>query len=292
MKKALELLPPVGTVSVTRERHLELDASSNVLQSQGYVWTIEFLTHFSDLAESASANELLVSTHATALAPSFATSATAGTLTGTTGVALAARTIVRGFAGYEHQTVSTGISNGQGSLTGTFTLTFDGKTTSPLKHDASAAEIRTALEGLGNTGTLVVRRRVRLINDVAFEKGFVWTVVFKSRLGNVPQLTGSTLQLVCSDTAATATLLVNDASAPGVEGRLPPMTSSLAGSKVLSGVEIAASGTVSYKIPGLTKGTAYHVRVSAWNGVGEAYGKTMYSTPALASPASSPEPPV
>ena len=49
---------------------------------------------------------------------------------------------------------------------------------------------------------------------------------------------------------------------------------------------------ISMTITGLKKGVSYHVRVSAWNGVGDQYGKTMYSTPALAEPASSPEPPV
>lgn len=42
---------------------------------------------------------------------------------------------------------------------------------------------------------------------------------------------------------------------------------------------------------GLTKGAAYHVRVSAYNGVALSYGKTMPSTPPVIRPGETPEPP-
>lgn len=42
---------------------------------------------------------------------------------------------------------------------------------------------------------------------------------------------------------------------------------------------------------GLTKGVAYHVRVSAYNGVALSYGKTVPSTPPIVRPGETPEPP-
>lgn len=47
----------------------------------------------------------------------------------------------------------------------------------------------------------------------------------------------------------------------------------------------------SRQVSGLTKGAAYHVRVSAFNGVALSYGNSMYSTPPLVYPSAGPEPP-
>ena len=49
---------------------------------------------------------------------------------------------------------------------------------------------------------------------------------------------------------------------------------------------------ITHTLPSLLKGVPYHVQVSAFNGVGDVYGKSMYSTPALAEPSSTPEAPV
>jgi len=40
-----------------------------------------------------------------------------------------------------------------------------------------------------------------------------------------------------------------------------------------------AGGHFVTTIPGLVKGEAYNVRVSAWNGFGNAYGDAKYATP-------------
>lgn len=41
----------------------------------------------------------------------------------------------------------------------------------------------------------------------------------------------------------------------------------------------------------MSKGAAYHVRVSAYNGVALSYGKTVPSTPPIVRPGETPEPP-
>merc|ERR1711968_69594 len=156
---------------------------------------------------------------------------------------------------------------GTGTISGSFTLTFDGKTTEFLPHDASAVAVKNALEALGNTGSLIVRRRVREINAAKPEgRGFIWTVLFKSKLGNVPGL-------------------------PGVAGQRPQMDIGIYGSTELSGSDIQGD-VITHTLPSLLKGVPYHVQVSAYNGVGDKYGKSMYSTPALAEPSSTPEAPV
>ncbi|CAM9504909.1 unnamed protein product, partial [Discosporangium mesarthrocarpum] len=44
-------------------------------------------------------------------------------------------------------------------------------------------------------------------------------------------------------------------------------------------------------VTGLVKGAAYHVRVSAYNGVSLSYGKTQPSTPPVVYPSGTPEGP-
>lgn len=46
-----------------------------------------------------------------------------------------------------------------------------------------------------------------------------------------------------------------------------------------------------YKVPGLAKGAAYHVRVSAYNGVALSYGRTAPSNVPVVRPGEAPEPP-
>merc|ERR1711968_376683 len=166
---------------------------------------------------------------------------------------------------------------GTGTISGSFTLTFDGKTTEFLPHDASAVAVKNALEALGNTGSLIVRRRVREINAAKPEgRGFIWTVLFKSKLGNVPGLTGFAGRLTSSDTSTTATLQFSDSvTAPGVEGQRPQMDIGIYGSTELSGSDIQGD-VITHTLPSLLKGVPYHVQVSAYNGVGDKYGKSMY----------------
>ena len=144
---------------------------------------------------------------------------------------------------------------GAGTISGSFTLTFDGKTTEFLPHDASAVAVKNALEALGNTGSLIVRRRVREINAAKPEgRGFIWTVLFKSKLGNVPGLTGFAGRLVSSDTSTAATLQFSDSvTAPGVEGQRPQMDIGIYGSTELSGSDIQGD-VITHTLPSLLRG--------------------------------------
>ena len=71
-----------------------------------------------------------------------------------------------------------------------------------------------------------------------------------------------------------------------IPGTLPLFDSSLA-----SYAEIypkAGQTKFSYVIGDLSSVASYHVRVSAWNGVGDSFGLTQYSTPPTMSPATLP----
>jgi len=302
LQEALEQLPPLGRVQVSRRDLLELESTDATLKKQGLIWTVRFLTHLSDADDVAAERQLLVSVHDTELVSKFAlekqgcnvgaTCTAVDLLQATSGANIKVDTIVRSLTGFEQQTVST-VVGGTGTISGSFTLTFDGKTTEFLPHDASAVAVKNALEALGNTGSLIVRRRVREINAVKPEgRGFIWTVLFKSKLGNVPGLTGFAGRLVSSDTSTAATLQFSDSvTAPGVEGQRPQMDIGIYGSTELSGSDIQGD-VITHTLPSLLKGVPYHVQVSAFNGVGDKYGKSMYSTPALAEPSSTPEAPV
>ncbi len=88
---------------------------------------------------------------------------------------------------------------------GTFTLTYDGQTTSAIAYNASAATVDAALEALSNIGA----------GDVAVtgSAGGPWTVTFGTALANqnVPQLTGNGAGLTG---AATQSITVTATTAP------------------------------------------------------------------------------
>jgi len=287
LKKQLEKLPTVGRIGVTRRQF-----GNNDLERQGYVWTIHCYTY---LGDDTSIDELLVSTNTADLANSFGLTQLggAGTTLQGTDCKIEVKTIVRALAGFEVQTIQTGITGGTGKISGTFTLIFDGKSTKQLKYDSSAEDVRVALESIG-TGALKVMRRVRQVN--VNDGGYVWTVVFKEKLGNVPGLCpteGEMAQckrgLVSSNAQKPYMLMTDAETAPGTEGKLPVTSPT---PRTWKEVEATTDATITTVIDGLERGTPYHVRVSAWNGVGNMFGKYMYSTPALQAPAELPEPPV
>ena len=67
---------------------------------------------------------------------------------------------------------------------GSFRLTFEGDTTASLAHDASAAQVREALEALDTVGTVYVERLASHDDD---QQGHTWAVTFVSdeNAGNV-----------------------------------------------------------------------------------------------------------
>lgn len=92
----------------------------------------------------------------------------------------------------EVQTVTEG-----GSGLTSFTLTFDGETTASIDDDATAADVRTALEALDNIAP----------GDVAVTGTGPWTVTFKGQYAgeNVPQMTATPTGGTGTITIATTT---------------------------------------------------------------------------------------
>ncbi|MGH7138182.1 MAG: beta strand repeat-containing protein, partial [Pirellulales bacterium] len=76
---------------------------------------------------------------------------------------------------------------------GTFTLTFQGKTTGPLPENATAAQVQTALQNLPNIGA----GNVAVTRTNSPNNGYLYTVTFQNALGtlNQPQITIDTTSL-------------------------------------------------------------------------------------------------
>ena len=257
MKAALELLPTIGSVAVI---NYPIDPTH---PKNGLRWTVTFLSNPGDVAA------LEVSTSS---GDFFHSVAGGNTLTGTDS-AVKVVTSVNGLKGYNQQTVTTACSGG--TMSGTFQLTFDGLTSNNIAFNASASSMSGTINGLGNAGKVEVRRAI-------VNQGHKWTFLFLSRLGPVPGITVDGENLACTNSGS-ATINAIETNA----GVLPALDSSKYGSYELN----VTGGALSYNITGLIKGEAYHIRVSAWNGVGNAYGETQYSTPAFSSPSRAPDAP-
>ncbi|GLE11582.1 hypothetical protein PINS_up024079, partial [Pythium insidiosum] len=130
-------------------------------------------------------------------------------------------------------------------------LVYDAKKSATLPWNASERAVETELRTLAQRGDFLV--------------------LFLSRLGpNQPLMSCDRSGL--SSTANGATLACDVVrTSPGVR---PVMNSPLYGSVVVDKAALLAQSR------GLTVGAAYHVRVSAWNGVGNVFGSSKYSTPA------------
>ena len=64
-----------------------------------------------------------------------------------------------------------------------------------------------------------------------------------------------------------------------------------AGEVELNALDYDGGDNIVHTVGGLMRGMPYHLRVSAWNGAGESYGKTQYSTPSIMVPMDRPDPP-
>jgi hypothetical protein len=255
LKAALEALPSVGTVNVERVEYLKLTgtdpagvAGQQSMEFNGYMWTVEFVSNTGYLGWSGDIPEMTVSTDEYALHETFTPSQdgnTGATVSaggspilcydgsaenGENHCSVTVKTTVEGMAGFEQQTVT--ISTTGGNLEGTFTLTFEGKTTNPLAVDVSAGGMKAALEGLGNMGRLDVTHEWK--EDSTTRK---YTIVFKTLLGNQPAITYNKDLLSSSIPANSVTVQINEEYV----GVRPAMTSSLKGTKELTGADIADS---------------------------------------------------
>ena len=151
-----------------------------------------------------------------------------------------------------------------------------------MQRDREAALL--ALNPAG-TASLRVARKIHNTDAANPESGMQWRLVFRSAAGNVPLVGVDSKGLRSTVLAASITA---DSSVLQT-GYQPAMDSSLRRELVLTGDELTAAnsdpeGLVRATIPHLESGEAYHVRVSAFNGIGNTYGSARYSTPAVNVP--------
>uniref|UniRef100_K3WF50 Titin n=1 Tax=Globisporangium ultimum (strain ATCC 200006 / CBS 805.95 / DAOM BR144) TaxID=431595 RepID=K3WF50_GLOUD len=161
-----------------------------------------------------------------------------------------------------------------------------------IPFDVSATALQQALYKLGG-GSQDVKTNVGQVD--VFKKaaqaftGFEYTIVFRSRLGPHQPLIGCDASALKS-TSAQAVLRCDTVRTR--VGALPALVSDLYGSAIVQEADIVdANGLATFVIQELRPGVQYHVRVSAWNGVGNVFGEPRYSTPAVVPVQSQPDPP-
>ena len=286
MRIALEAIPSVGSVSVARS-----EKSAAADGSYGFVWTVTFNTLGGEYDFFGDTDVLKVSIEQAHYASDFAASASIDTTTAdgldttlmcttcSEATIKVAETVER-FAGFAQQIITTYSLGSNTTLGGTFKVKRDGLSTVNLAADISALDMELALEALANVGDVAVTRKVK-------ENGYSWIVVFVDQLGNQPPFTLDGGLLTCSELGFDFGVELNAEYNAGIR---PMMDSGNKGFVELSGDDIAGE-TISYDVTGLLRGANYHVRVSAWNGVGNTYGLTQYSSPAVHVPATEPDSP-
>ena len=176
----------------------------------------------------------------------------------------------------------TAIHTGGSVVGGWFTLSFDGTSTNNLRFDVSSSKLQEELEKLGTTGKLHVTRK----DNFGIINAYQWNVIFLEYLGNVPLISVRN-HLSCSNGSINTDVHVTER----ISGILPRMNSIHFDQIELKEGDFRDEKEIRYTIGDLHEGIGYHVRVSTWNGVGNMYGPSKYSLPAIAFPMDSPSPP-
>ena len=99
------------------------------------------------------------------------------------------------------------------SLMGSFTLSFAGQESVPIRSNASAAEVRAAIVGLSTSGANVSVTTSRVQSSAA--SAFAWNVTFLLPLGNVEQLVANASELREVDSGARAGNVTIEEIVPG-----------------------------------------------------------------------------
>ena len=270
MSLALEAIPTVGRVQVTRQEQLELF---------GYKWTVTFLNSewFSGAGRYYDMPLLQLSgvdgTHASAFDSSISTDTQSSTFTGIDG-AITVTQLVVAMSGYEQQ--STEIRASSGVLSGTYSISTGGYSTVKLNVSAGPQEISDTLQAI-LSGTILVRRQ-----NMMYGSGFTLFFIFTERLGGNSILVVDTTYLVSTDGSAT----VSATPRARVPGTLPILGSMYYDSAIVNVTD--EHSDVFYQIPNLQEGLHYFVRVSAFNGAGDTYGPTLNGYPVLIQASKSP----
>lgn len=156
------------------------------------------------------------------------------------------------------------------AINGNFALTFRGARSYYLPFDASARDVKDALESLSTVGQVGVTRSSA---DENF--GYVWTVTFLTELGS--------LDLLVFDNEDMTGTMVNGVVSKLVAGITPPFNSLSFGSNLPLGSTIITNLTnLAFSITNLDEGIAYYVRVAAINAIGQgpyAFSAVPYALP-------------
>ena len=277
MKVAIESLPTIGSTVVTHRSVLN-----------GAIWAITFLTNVCDEGKFGPLDLLTVSADPEDSPQMFVadTLGSSGTSLLGTGVRLVVKEEMTAFKGFEQQKITTQCATPAGTLDGHFAISVDGVRTSDISHDASALDLKHELENISSVGEVKVIRSQMTTNGI---NSFQWTIIFIEKLGNVPMLNVHDY-LTCSDGSVTPLIYITET----VQGVLPKMDGSAFDGEVeltVESIPMDSTGNFVHLVDDLTDGMPYHIRVSAWNGAGDSYGRTQYSTPAIIAPIDKPDPP-
>ena len=109
------------------------------------------------------------------------------------------------------ETQEISLKNSADDTAGTFTLTFNSQTTSRIAYNASATEVKDALERLASITLVDVSRDNQ--PSGANPYGFIWTVTFSQDVGNVGAISGSA-SLITGTAASLTFPTTNDGAAP------------------------------------------------------------------------------
>ncbi|CAM9683949.1 unnamed protein product, partial [Hapterophycus canaliculatus] len=169
-------------------------------------------------------------------------------------------------------------------LGGDFALSLGGSRSQYLASNASARDLKLALEALDTVGTVDVERYDGDEEaSAAVYGGYTWIVTFNTDLGDVSSLAADTMSMT-----GTAPVLAVSESVKGVApsfASLDPYNSLPLGSATLTDL-----ADLSMSIAGLEEGVAYYFRVSASNFIGS--GPTVVADTPYAIPLPQPsEPP-
>jgi hypothetical protein len=164
MKQALELLPNVGFVDVSKTH--SSDATS--------VWTVTFKSLLGDLPLMTTSNENWSSGDGGA-------SNVVTLQHGMTEIQTVTTAAEDAFE-FERQTITTSADAGE-TITGTFTLTYNNIATGDLQKDASAGDLEAALELLPDIADVDVSR-IEAPGGSTTNNDYVWTVTFIDPVGD------------------------------------------------------------------------------------------------------------
>ena len=264
MKLALESLPTVGDVLVSRET-----------TTNGHTWAITFLSNHENIDNYGPIDLLTVSIDPAALPPAFVTDISLGTNS-----QLVVNEEVTAYKGYELQTLTSQCNTQTGVLSGHFALSLDGARTNDISFDVSPLDLQHELEMIESIGTVQVTRRH--VHDSI--NSFEMTIIFLDRLGNVPMLEVDD-SLTCSDGSGSPLIYIVETT----QGVLPNMNGPYSGEVELNALDYDENSDIVHVVDGLQRNMPYHFQVSAWNGAGDTYGRSQYSIPPLMIPVDPPD---